>query len=69
MDANRNIIIPVTRKYNFITYHSVKGRKGYYTFELNGKKGVCDITGKPEAVSAALDAIRERGVTVEEAEA
>ena len=29
---------------------------------------VCDITGKPEAVSAALDAIRERGVTVEEAE-
>ena len=30
---------------------------------------VCDITGSPEAVSAALDAIRERGVTVEEVEA
>ena len=29
---------------------------------------VCDITGTPEAVRAALDAIRERGVTVEEAE-
>lgn len=29
---------------------------------------VCDITGTPEAVKAALDAIRERGVTVEEAE-
>ena len=26
---------------------------------------VCDITGSPEAVNAALDAIRERGVTVE----
>lgn len=56
MDANRNIIIPVTRKYNFITYHSVKGRKGYYTFELNGKKGVCDITGK-EVIAPKYDYI------------
>lgn len=30
---------------------------------------VCDITGESSAVSAALDAIRERGVTVEEAKA
>jgi D-methionine transport system ATP-binding protein len=29
---------------------------------------VCDITGLPEAVQAALDAIRERGVTVEKQE-
>ena len=29
---------------------------------------VCDITGSPEAVQAALDAIRERGVTVEKQE-
>ncbi|MBO4394616.1 MAG: phosphate ABC transporter ATP-binding protein, partial [Spirochaetales bacterium] len=30
---------------------------------------VCDITGSEKAVSAALKAIRERGVTVEEVEA
>ena len=30
---------------------------------------VCDITGESSAVSAALDAIRERGITVEEAKA
>ncbi|MBR6348688.1 MAG: methionine ABC transporter ATP-binding protein [Spirochaetales bacterium] len=29
---------------------------------------VCDITGSPEAVQAALEAIRERGVTVEKQE-
>ena len=29
---------------------------------------VCDITGSPEAVEAALEAIRERGVTVEKQE-
>jgi ABC-type methionine transport system ATPase subunit len=27
---------------------------------------VCDITGSPEAVGAAINAMRERGVTVEE---
>lgn len=43
---NGNILIPLSRGYKDITFLCNKNDLGYYRVSRNGKKGICDITGK-----------------------
>lgn len=39
-------LIPLSRQYTFICYHSKSGHKGYFTVKKGDKKGACDIYGR-----------------------
>lgn len=45
-DYYNNTLIPLSRGYDFICFHSENGHVGYFGVEKNGKYGACDLTGK-----------------------
>lgn len=46
MDTNDNILIPATKHFTLVRYHSVKGRKGFfYVTTEDDKEGVYDLSG------------------------
>ena len=42
---NGKTLIPLSRGYSFICYHSEEYGMGYFSVEKNGKEGACDIKG------------------------
>ena len=49
-------IIPLSRGYSNVCFHSETGHIGYFSVEKNKKKGACDITGK-EIVPCSYNSI------------
>lgn len=46
LDANNKVIIPASKKFSFVRYSAVKGRKGYFDVTtLDNKRGVYDVDG------------------------
>lgn len=53
-DYYHNTLIPLSRGYEFICFHSEDGHVGYFGVKKNGKYGACDITGK-EIISTSYE--------------
>ena len=55
-DYYNNTLIPLSRGYSFICFHSKEGHVGYFSIQKNGKCGACDITGK-EVISPSYESV------------
>ena len=55
-DVNGNVLIPFSRGYDFIVYHSKTKLGGYFTVRIKGKAGACDLKGN-EVIPPIYDAV------------